>query len=143
MTMKKLFVIIAAMIMSAASMSAQDADAILGTFLSETGTGKIQLTKAEGKYIGTLIWTKEDGALDVKNPDKSLRNKVLVGKVILKDMSWDADKREWRGGTIYDPESGNTYKATVKLKENGDLTLRGYVGAPAFGRNSFWTRIKE
>ena len=143
MTMKKLFVIIAAMIMSAASMSAQDAYAILGTFLSETGTGKIQVTKAEGKYIGTLIWTKDDGALDVKNPDKSLRNKALAGKVILKDMSWDADKREWRGGTIYDPESGNTYKATVKLKENGDLTLRGYVGAPAFGRNSFWTRIKE
>ena len=26
--------------------------------------------------------------------------------------------------------------------ENGDLTLRGYVGAPAFGRNSFWTRVK-
>ncbi|MGN1232800.1 MAG: DUF2147 domain-containing protein [Candidatus Cryptobacteroides sp.] len=141
--MKKLIVIIAAMIMSAAAMSAQNADAILGTFLSETGTGKIKVTKSEGKYIGTLIWTKDEGALDVKNPDKSLRAKVLVGKVILKDMTWDANKGEWRGGTIYDPESGNTYKATVKLKENGDLTLRGYVGVPTFGRNSFWTRIKE
>ncbi|MGM9740352.1 MAG: DUF2147 domain-containing protein [Candidatus Cryptobacteroides sp.] len=141
--MRKLIVLLAAMIMSAAAMSAQNADAILGTFLSENGTGKIKVTKAEGKYTGTLIWTKDEGALDVKNPDKSLRNKVLAGKVILKDMCWDADKREWRGGTIYDPESGNTYKATVKLKENGDLTLRGYVGAPAFGRNSFWTRIKE
>lgn len=135
--------LLAAMLMSAAAMSAQNADAILGTFLSENGTGKIKVTKAEGKYIGTLIWTKDEGALDVKNPDKSLRNKVLAGKVILKDMTWDASKCEWRGGTIYDPESGNTYKATVKLKENGDLTLRGYVGVPAFGRNSFWTRIKE
>lgn len=141
--MKKLIMLLAAMLMSAAAMSAQNADAILGTFLSENGTGKIKVTKAEGKYIGTLIWTKDEGALDVKNPDKSLRNKVLAGKVILKDMTWDASKCEWRGGTIYDPESGNTYKATVKLKENGDLTLRGYVGVPAFGRNSFWTRIKE
>lgn len=143
MKMKKLIMLLAAMLMSAAAMSAQNADAILGTFLSENGTGKIKVTKAEGKYIGTLIWTKDEGALDVKNPDKSLRNKVLAGKVILKDMTWDASKCEWRGGTIYDPESGNTYKATVKLKENGDLTLRGYVGVPAFGRNSFWTRIKE
>lgn len=134
--------LLAAVLMSAAAMSAQNADAILGTFLSENGTGKIKVTKAEGKYIGTLIWTKDEGALDVKNPDKSLRNKVLAGKVILKDMTWDASKCEWRGGTIYDPESGNTYKATVKLKENGDLTLRGYVGVPAFGRNSFWTRVK-
>ena len=141
--MKKLIMLLAAMLMSAAAMSAQNADAILGTFLSENGTGKIKVTKAEGKYIGTLIWTKDEGALDVKNPDKSLRNKVLAGKVILKDMTWDASKCEWRGGTIYDPESGNTYKATVKLKENEDLTLRGYVGVPAFGRNSFWTRIKE
>ena len=55
MTMKKLIVILAAMIMSAAALSAQNADSILGTYLSEEGTGKIKITKADGKYIGTLI----------------------------------------------------------------------------------------
>ena len=143
MTMKKLIVILAAMIMSAAALSAQNADSILGTYLSEEGTGKIKITKADGKYIGTLIWTVVEGALDIKNPDKSLRSKALAGKVILKDMTFDAGKNEWRGGTIYDPESGNTYKATVKRKENGDLTLRGYVGVQTFGRNSFWTKLSE
>ena len=77
MTMKKLIVILAAMIMSAAALSAQNADSILGTYLSEEGTGKIKITKADGKYIGTLIWTVVEGALDVKNPDKSLRSKAF------------------------------------------------------------------
>ena len=49
MTMKKIIVIIAAMIMSAAALSAQNADSILGTYLSEEGTGKIKITKADGK----------------------------------------------------------------------------------------------
>ena len=102
----------------------------------------MDVTKAEGKYIGTLIWTKDEGALDVKNPDKSKRNDVLVGTVILKNMTFDEAKGEWKGGTIYDPESGNTYKATIKRKPNGDLTLRGYVGVPALGRNSAWTKVK-
>ena len=131
------------MIISAVALNAQTkADDIIGTYHSENGTGKVDVTKAEGKYIGTLIWTKDEGALDVKNPDKSKRNDVLVGTVILKNMTFDEAKGEWKGGTIYDPESGNTYKATIKRKPNGDLTLRGYVGVPALGRNSAWTKVK-
>lgn len=141
--MKKVITILAAMIISAVALNAQTkADDIIGTYLSENGTGKVDVTKAKGKYIGTLIWTKDEGALDVKNPDKSKRNEVLVGTVILKNMTFDEAKGEWKGGTIYDPESGNTYKATIKRKPNGDLTLRGYVGVPALGRNSAWTKVK-
>ncbi|MGM9741617.1 MAG: DUF2147 domain-containing protein [Candidatus Cryptobacteroides sp.] len=141
--MKRAITILAAMIISAVAMNAQTTgDDILGTYLSENGTGKVEVTKADGKYIGTLIWTKDEGALDVKNPDKSLRSRVLAGTVILKNMAFDESKGEWKGGTIYDPESGNTYKATIKRKPNGDLTLRGYVGVPALGRNSAWTKVK-
>ena len=140
--MKKTILMLAAMIISAASLSAQtQADDIIGTYLSENGTGKVQVSKEDGKYTGTLIWTKDEGALDVKNPDKSLRSRVLAGTVILKNMTFDQTKGEWKGGTIYDPESGNTYKATIKRKANGDLTLRGYIGVPALGRNSAWTKV--
>lgn len=132
-----------AMIISAVTLSAQTkADDILGIYFSENNTGKIKVTKSEGKYIGTLVWTEQEGALDVKNPDKNQHNKVLAGKVILTDMTFDEKKGEWKGGTIYDPESGNTYKATIKRKPNGDLTLRGYIGVPALGRNSVWTKTK-
>lgn len=117
-----------------------DADRILGTYLSENKTGKVEVTKQNGKYIGTLVWTVVEGAKDEKNPDASLRKRTLKGVVILKDMTFD--NGIWKNGTIYDPESGNTYKATIKLKSDGNLTLRGYIGVPALGRNSVWTRTK-
>lgn len=117
-----------------------DADRILGTYLSENKTGKVEVTKLNGKYIGTLVWTSIEGAKDEKNPDASLKKRTLKGVVILKDMTYD--NGIWKNGTIYDPESGNTYKATIKLKSDGNLTLRGYIGVPALGRNSVWTRTK-
>ena len=117
-----------------------DGDKILGTYMSENKTGKVQVTKQNGKYIGTLVWTSIEGAKDEKNPDSSLKTRTLKGSVILKDMSYVDSV--WKNGTIYDPESGNTYKATIKIKPDGTLTLRGYIGVPALGRNSTWTRTK-
>ena len=117
-----------------------DADKILGTYLSENKTGKVEVTKQNGKYIGTLVWTSIAGAKDEKNPDAALKTRTLKGTVILKDMTYD--NGIWKNGTIYDPESGNTYTATIKLKSDGNLTLRGYIGDPALGRNSVWTRTK-
>ena len=141
MKMKKL-IISAILVLCTVMAFAQtnDADRILGTYLSENKTGKVEVTKQNGKYIGTLVWTVVEGAKDEKNPDASLRKRTLKGVVILKDMTYD--NGIWKNGTIYDPESGNTYKATIKLKSDGNLTLRGYIGVPALGRNSIWTRTK-
>ena len=141
MKMKKL-IISAILVLCTVMAFAQtnDADRILGTYLSENKTGKVEVTKQNGKYIGTLVWTSVAGAKDEKNPDASLKKRTLKGVVILKDMTYD--NGIWKNGTIYDPESGNTYKATIKLKSDGNLTLRGYIGVPALGRNSVWTRTK-
>ena len=141
MKMKKL-IISAILVLCTVMAFAQtnDADRILGTYLSENKTGKVEVTKQNGKYIGTLVWTSIEGAKDEKNPDASLKKRTLKGVVILKDMTYD--NGIWKNGTIYDPESGNTYKATINLKSDGNLTLRGYIGVPALGRNSVWTRTK-
>ena len=141
MKMKKL-IISAILVLCTVMAFAQtnDADRILGTYLSENKTGKVEVTKQNGKYIGTLVWTAVEDAKDEKNPDASLKKRTLKGVVILKDMTYD--NGIWKNGTIYDPESGNTYKATIKLKSDGNLTLRGYIGVPALGRNSVWTRTK-
>lgn len=141
MKMKKL-IISAILVLCTVMAFAQtnDADRILGTYLSENKTGKVEVTKQNGKYIGTLVWTSIADAKDEKNPDAALKTRTLKGTVILKDMTYD--NGIWKNGTIYDPESGNTYKATIKLKSDGNLTLRGYIGVPALGRNSVWTRTK-
>lgn len=139
--MKKIIISLMLICMAALAFAQTgDADKILGTYMSENKTGKVQVTRQNGKYIGTLIWTSIENAKDEKNPDAALKSRTLKGTVILKDMTYVDGV--WKNGTIYDPESGNTYKATIKLKSDGNLTLRGYIGVPALGRNSTWTRVK-
>lgn len=63
MKMKKL-IISAILVLCTVMAFAQtnDADRILGTYLSENKTGKVEVTKQNGKYIGTLVWTSIEGA---------------------------------------------------------------------------------
>ena len=137
--MKRIFITAILLVVTALAFAQNNgADKILGVYLSENKTGKVQITQKDGKYIGTLVWTSIENAKDEKNPDAALRSRTLKGTIILKDMVFVDGI--WKNGTIYDPESGNTYKATIKLKPNGDLTLRGYIGVPALGRNSVWNR---
>jgi uncharacterized protein (DUF2147 family) len=49
----------------------------------------------------------------------------------------------WEGGKILDPENGKEYNLRLTPVEGGKrLEVRGYVGAPLFGRTQTWTRIQ-
>jgi uncharacterized protein (DUF2147 family) len=51
------------------------------------------------------------------------------------------DGGEYTGGQILDPANGKTYKSKMSLAEGGKkLDVRGYVGAPLFGRTQTWVR---
>jgi len=124
----------------------QEADKILGLWLSEDKTGKIDVYKANGKYFGKLIWGKTmyetDGITsrkDVQNKDEKLRSRNLKDLVMLTDFTYHDGV--WDGGQIYDPYSGKTYSCTLKLKD-GKLNIRGYIGVSLFGRTSVWERVK-
>lgn len=122
------------------------ADKILGTWLSETKEGKIEIYRVGNKYYGKLVWSKNmyaaDGKTsnkDLNNEDKKLRNRDLKNLVLLNNLVFDED--EYNGGTIYDPKNGSTYKCYMTL--NGDkLNIRGYIGISLIGRTSVWTRVK-
>lgn len=123
-----------------------NADKILGVWLSEDKTGKIEIYKANGKYFGKLIWGKTmyetDGTTsrkDVKNKDEKLRSRNLKDLIMLYDFTYHDNV--WDGGDIYDPYSGKTYSCTLKQKE-GKLFIRGYIGVSLFGRTSVWERMK-
>jgi len=104
----------------ASSVFAIEPDSVLGTWLSEKKDGIIQVTKNEDQYQGHLIWIlnihngKETEILDVENPDKDLRARSIQGIKLFYGFSFDED--EWTGGTIYDPESGNTYRSYIYLE---------------------------
>lgn len=138
--MKNTSLFIAAFLfISFASFSQSASDQILGEWLSEPKDGKILIFKQGDHYFGKISWAKTPGKKDVKNPDASLRNRELMGQVILKNFKFTGEA--WEKGTIYDPHSGKTYDCILKLRDqNKTLDIRGFVGVSLFGRTSTWTR---
>ena len=120
-------------------------DDIIGVWLT-TGKepAKIQIYKSGDKFYGKIIWLQnplEGGKqrVDANNPDKSKRNELIIGLVILKGFKFNGDD-EWKGGDIYDPENGKSYSSYINLKDKNTLKVRGYVGISLFGRTETWTR---
>jgi len=124
---------------------------IEGIWFNEEKTSKLDVkTGSDGKISGEIVWLDEPnefGApkLDKENPDAELAKKPVMGLVIVKGFTYNADKERWTGGTIYDPKNGKTYDCYAWF-EDGDfdnLYLKGYVaGIKALGRKTNWTKTK-
>lgn len=142
MKMKQLLCSMGVIALTSLTAMAQNANAILGIYLTEKKNAKVQIVKEGNSLVGRLIWTITPGAVDKSNPVESERTKPLVGKLILKGFAYSGDNL-WEGGTIYDPESGKTYKCKITRQEDGTLKVRGFIGVSLIGRNSYWTPIKE
>lgn len=141
--MKKFLIVLFLTVYAVTSM-AQKADDIVGAWWNEEKTTKIKVEKRDGKYIGTIAYMIPeryvDGKppVDDKNPDAKLRDRSLIGLQILNGFIYNADKKEWASGKIYDPKSGKTYDCYGWL-EGDVLKLKGYVaGIRLLGRESQW-----
>lgn len=117
---------------------------VAGRWLSGDGDGWIEIQLVGNSLIGIIAGspnTKEGDPprLDDKNPDPELRDRILEGMTIMSGFEYaGADK--WTGGTIYDPNSGKTYKCTLTQLDRDTIKVRGYIGFSLFGRSDTWTR---
>ncbi|HEY6452007.1 MAG TPA: DUF2147 domain-containing protein [Steroidobacteraceae bacterium] len=119
---------------------AQTTPAILGRWLTEPRDGIIEVTRAaDGNYEGRIIGGNAPGRLDLRNPDPGRRQQLLLGQTILRGLR-DEDPGSWAGGTIYDPDSGRTYKCRIELLDHDHLKVRGFVGFALLGRSQVWSR---
>lgn len=125
---------------------AQNKDAILGKWINSSGEAHVVIVKKGDKFFGSIDWLKEpkddkgNTKTDIKNPDESLRKRPIVGMEMLRDFVYSDGK--WTDGKIYDPKSGKTYSCNMTLKDNGDLSMRGYIGVSILGRTEVWKRVK-
>lgn len=148
--MSKLIIAFCIFFFSSLVLSAQ-ADRITGFWLTEDKDSQIEIYRVSGnKYNGKIVWleepNEEDGTVkrDDENPERSLRTRPLLGLEILKNFSYDASNEEWAEGTIYDPKSGRTYDAFMRLDGNNNLKLKGFVlGMRFLGRESEWRRERS
>lgn len=119
-----------------------------GRWYVEGGAAQVEIDVCDGALCGSVRWLRspfdENGCRlrDRYNPDPALRERDVVGIEILRDLRRStSDPGVWDGGTIYDPSSGRTYRATLRVADANRLDLRGYVGIPLLGRTASWWRV--
>ncbi len=101
------------------------------------------------RLYGKLEWFKVevdengDPIKDEKNPNEKLRNKPLLKKVFLINFKRTEKPEKWKGGKIYNPNDGRSYKGEITHEGNDTLIVRGYIGISLLGKNSIWTRVPE
>jgi uncharacterized protein (DUF2147 family) len=115
---------------------------ILGRWLTEPRDGIIEITRAEdGSLQGRIIGGNAPQRLDARNPDPARRQRLLLGQIILVGMRPEGENA-WAGGTIYDPDSGRTYRCHIELLDPDRLKVRGFIGFSLLGRTQTWTRYR-
>ena len=106
------------------------ADNIFGYWLTSGSVVKIENCNNQvcGKIITIFVDDEVDpkSILDENNKNKSLRDRMLIGIDLLSEFEInDQDQKTFKGGKIYDPRSGNTYKSNLYLDQSGILKVEG------------------
>ncbi len=124
----------------AASPAAAQAPAVEGLWLTDDGKAVVRVARCGALMCGTIARVLARGpgvpTTDVNNPDRARRQRALVGLQILAGFRPAA--REWQGGRAYDPQSGNSYNASLRLNPDGSLRVTGCVLFVC--KSKHWTR---
>jgi uncharacterized protein (DUF2147 family) len=122
--------------------SAQAAAPVTGKWVTQSKDGVVEIYECGATICGKLAKflvppPNGVGQKDVNNPNKSLRNRTLLGMNIL--TGFKADGNEWKG-QIYDPKSGKTYRSVVYKGKSGNLVVKGCIGP--FCQAQTWTAAR-
>ncbi len=130
------------------SISAQNnPDELIGKWVNEDATARFEFFKTGNTYSAKIIWLanpkNENGEqkLDKNNPDKKLRNRPIVGLVMLTGLQFSANETMWIGGKIYGPEKGETVACKIKLSNKNELALTASKSIFSFTKK--WKRYDK
>ncbi|MEN3274628.1 MAG: hypothetical protein V7631_418 [Massilia sp.] len=139
--------VIVAMLFTSAAAWAQNNSAVglWKTIDDETGKPKalVRVTEENGTLQGKIEKlfrgpNEEQNPVCTKCTD-SRKNQPMIGMTIVSGLKKNGD--EYTGGEILDPAAGKVYKSKATLRDGGQkLEVRGYIGAPMFGRSQVWQR---
>ena len=136
-----LFLALAASLAALAS-SALAADPT-GLWQTPTNGGQVRIARCGQALCGTLVTSdhirREPTARDENNKDASQRSRNLRGLPML--TGFTGGPTEWRGGSVYNPADGGTYRGTLTMTGDNALRLRGCIVAPLC-KTQTWTRVQ-
>jgi uncharacterized protein (DUF2147 family) len=111
----------------------------------KTAKSYVRISEQGGTLVGSI-----DKLLDPKDPTDARcekcsddrKDRPVVGLQIIRGVKAEGDGT-WGGGEVLDPNNGKTYRTRLKPVDGGKkLEVRGYIGAPLFGRTQTWVRVE-
>lgn len=122
-------------------------DDLLGEWVNEDANARIEFFKTGNTYNAKIIWLakpqNENGAqkVDKNNPVKKLRNRPILGMVILTGLQFSSNDLMWIGGKIYSPEKGVTVDCKIRLINKNEFALIASKGI--FSATKKWKRYDK
>lgn len=105
--------------------------------------------KFYGKMIGQTIPIYQEGEfqgqekMDLKNPDKTLRHRKLVGIEMLQSLSYQEEKDRYQNGTVYVPGMGKTLYASVQIEKDTMKMKGSFDKSGMIGKTQVWKRYEK
>ena len=125
--MRRISFIISFIIFMTSYNFAQQADEIIGNYHLPNDLD-IEIFKDNGKYLGKIIALNgfEDGQTnDINNPDNSKQNDLLIGKIIITNLEYDKEEKQWLNGKMYGPEKGMIFNLKITEIHQNEIEIVG------------------
>lgn len=103
----------------------------------------VRITERDGVYYGRIekiLTEKTDAVCDLCTDER--KDQPVQGMQIIDGMRASSDEPGlYEGGRILDPNNGKVYRSRMRVVDGGErLEVRGFIGAPLFGRTQTWVR---
>ena len=118
--------------------SAQSAEDAFGTWRHPDNGSHINVYQCGGGLCAKVVKVADPGRKDEKNPDPKLRNRPVVGVVI---MSGAKKSGNGWSGRLYNTQDGETYNGSVTVVSKNTLKLQGCVMGGLVCQGPTWTRV--
>ncbi|MEO9969415.1 MAG: DUF2147 domain-containing protein [Hyphomonadaceae bacterium] len=102
---------------------------VYGVFETPEGTSHIEISDCgDGTPCGRIVWIDPTSLPEGRTPETVTGHsgQLLMGLQMIE--GFERRKRDWRGGSIYDPEGDKKYAARLKRLSDGQLQLKGCIG---------------
>lgn len=127
-------------VLLAALLAAAAPPPIQGDWLTADRTAIVRIGPCGAHLCGVVLRVLAKGPTvprtDVRNPDKTLRSRPLVGLPVLTGFAKDGS-----GGRAYDAKTGRSYKARLASNGDGSLTVTGCI--LFLCKSQRWTRVRS
>jgi hypothetical protein len=87
-----------------------------------------------------VAWSDKPDQKDNKNPDVSLRNRPVLGIMVLQNMQPQGDK--WVG-SVYNARDGHTYDANISMRGEDTLRMEGCLPGGVICGGQNWSRVAQ